>query len=203
MILHETITKLKNIIMQKDHEIDILKNNNIKLQTSNDIYKDFSTQSRDTVDSIAKKSKTNIINETNNIINMTPLDINIEKFGEKIDNLFTKNYLADGQKGAAKFAVDNLLKDDFGNLTYRCTDPSRHIYRYKTLEGDMVKDIKAKKLTSSLVNKLKSKSFVITSDETGENNDDNFSFYSDKFLQINGLNDDNKDFISELSFLTS
>ena len=201
-LLHKNIKELNEIIIQKDIEIKNLiiqketeMKENIKIQTSHDIYKDFFTKH-------AKPENTNIITETNNIINMSPLDINKDKFGETIDELFNKNYLLNGQKGVARFAVDNLLKDNFGNLTYRCTDPSRQIYRYRSLEGEMVKDVKAKKLTSSLLDKLTTKSSEITKDETKDSCEDKFFMYSNNFLEIKRLEDDNKDFITELASLT-
>ena len=196
--LKKTIEKMKSIITQKDIEIQ-------KLQTSNDIYKDIFKHSRDTVDDIAKKEKSKNINnitETNNIINMSPLDINKDKFGKTIDELFDKNYLLNGQKGVARFAVDNLLRDDSGNLTYRCTDPSRQIYRYRSLDGEMVKDVKAKKLTSSLLDKLTTKSSDITNEEIRDGNEDKVFLYGNNFMEIKRLEDDNKDFILELASLT-
>jgi hypothetical protein len=157
------------------------------------------------VDDIAKKEKSKNINnitETNNIINMSPLDINKDKFGKTIDELFDKNYLLNGQKGVARFAVDNLLRDDSGNLTYRCTDPSRQIYRYRSLDGEMVKDVKAKKLTSSLLDKLTTKSSDITNEEIRDGNEDKVFLYGNNFMEIKRLEDDNKDFILELASLT-
>ena len=204
------ILKLKEIIRNKDIKIyDLIKEKekneilqeNIKLQTSNDIYKDIFSHSRDTIDDIAKNAKPVKI-ETNNIINMTPLDINEEKFGDKIDELFTKNHLLDGQKGVARFAVDNLLKDNNGNLTYRCTDPSRQIFRFRALDGDMVKDVKAKKLTSSIIDKLKIKSSKITNVEVKEGDEDKLFLYGDNYIEIKKMEEDNRDFIYELASLT-
>jgi hypothetical protein len=96
----------------------------------------------------------------------------------------------------------NLLRDDSGNLTYRCTDPSRQIYRYRSLDGEMVKDVKAKKLTSSLLDKLTTKSSDITNEEIRDGNEDKVFLYGNNFMEIKRLEDDNKDFILELASLT-
>jgi len=56
-----------------------------------------------------------------------------------------------GQKGVAKFAYDTMLKDEEGKLKYICTDPSRQIFQYKNEEGEIQKDVKAKKLTKALL----------------------------------------------------
>ena len=88
-------------------------------------------------------------------MSMTPLDINEDVFGEKINEYFTKEYLVSGQKGVAQFCVDHLLKDEHGRLTYVCTDPSRNTFRYKTNDGVLERDVNAKRLTDALSQNLR------------------------------------------------
>ena len=102
---------------------------------------------------IAKQPKsTKNTNNTNKILNInSAIDFDdIEKVKNIIEN-YNIDYIIDGQKGFAKFAVDNLLKDENGNLKYVCTDPSRQIFKYKNNEGLLKKDVEAKKLTNYLV----------------------------------------------------
>jgi hypothetical protein len=71
-----------------------------------------------------------------------------------INKAVEKYYFLDGQNGVAKFAVDKLRRDEQGKLKYICTDLSRQIYRFKTLDGGLERDVKAKKLTSIIADDL-------------------------------------------------
>ena len=52
---------------------------------------------------------------------LTPFELNRERFSNMIKESFTKDYMIEGQKGVAKFAVDKLLRDENGKLQYVCT----------------------------------------------------------------------------------
>ena len=147
---------------------------------------------------------TTITNNQNNILmSLTPFDINKEKFAKKIREHFNKNYLINGQKGVAQFVVEKILKDEDGNLMYICTDPSRQIYRFKGSDGFIERDVKAKKLTSSLYDELRSKSHNISSEEIEGNDSDMFLLYSGRFQDIKELDEDNSEFRIELANLTT
>ena len=136
-------------------------------------------------------------------MSMQPLDISTEGFAASIDEKFNKDYFLRGQKGAAKFAVDNLLRDEDGNLKYVCTDPSRQIYRFKSVSGDMERDVKAKKLTQAIAVNMTKKSHSITAAEMVDCDADVFVFYTSNFQDIKELSDDNGEFRAELALLTS
>ena len=113
-----------------------------------------------------------------------------------------------GQKSLANFTVDNFLKDGDGNLTYVCTDPSRHIFKYKDSLGDVKKDIKAKKLTNILlesgIKDIKTKvAQKIWTNEDGSMDSEKFLHTEPKATEINNLGSDNSIFVSELSAITT
>jgi hypothetical protein len=158
---HQNICKIKTYedkIKTYEDKINILEKNIVEknLIISNLEGKMFTYQNnQEVIIDIAKQPKntnTNNTNNTNKILNLTSsLDFDdIEKVKNIIEN-YNIDYILDGQKGFAKFAVDNLLKDENGNLKYVCTDPSRQIFKYKNNEGLLKKDIEAKKLTNYLV----------------------------------------------------
>ena len=115
--------------------------------------------------------------------------------------------ISDGQKSLAIFTVNNFLKDEDGNLTYVCTDPSRHIYKFKDGQGEIQKDVNATKLTNLLfeggIKEINSK----IGNEYWTNDDDTVD--SEKFLElnkqvleINELKTDNSKFVNTLSSIT-
>ena len=130
------------------------------------------------------------------------MDLSQEKMKDMIENNFSASYMIQGQKGVAKFAYDTMLKDEEGRLKYICTDPSRQIFQYKNGEGEIQKDVKAKKLTKALLDgDLKSASHKIASDKMIDGDADDFLDYSNHFLDIRELEDDNSEFSKELSTL--
>ena len=206
------IIENETIIKEKEKEIDkqkvIIEKEKYKLIIEKEIYKELGEHSRKVVEEIAKQprnQKTNVTNQTTNNLNMlTPMDMNVEDFGKIINDSFTKDYLLNGQKGAARFTVDKILKDSDGKLKYVCTDTSRQIYRFKTPDGLVQKDFKANKLSSVLVDNLTKKSHSITSDEIEKNsNADVFVLYTNNFQDIRDMSQDNGDFRTELAVLTS
>jgi len=62
------------------------------------------------------------------------------------------NVVYGGQAGLATFVVDNILKDPTtGKLIYRCVDASRQMFEFVDENGETVRDMKAEKLTQSLL----------------------------------------------------
>lgn len=86
---------------------------------------------------------------------------------------------------------------------YICTDPSRQIYRFKSTDDFIERDVKAKKLTSALYDEIRSKSHSISTEETRDNSNDIFLIYSGRFGDIKELDEDNSEFIMELASLTT
>ena len=194
--------------IKKELKIEEIENKNkemeneiIKLKTQLEIYKKFSEDDRECIKDIAKQPR--IYNQQNNnkYLNLTPLNLTAEIVKNKVENNFTKNNFLEGQKGVAEFVFDNLLKDENGKTKYICDDSSRHKYSYKTIDGQIKVDLKAKRLTDMIKNDILKKSNDIISKEIQKTDD--ILKYMGKILDINNMQyDDNGKFLSRLSFLT-
>jgi len=159
---------------------------------------------------IAKKPRSvnNIKPTTNNTVNntviMTPLDMSSTAFSEKIANGFSLNHFLQGQAGVAKFAVNNLLRDDNGKLMYVCTDPSRHLFQFRSPHGVIEKDPKAVKLTEAISEEVRKKSSQISS---ADDNLDSIGIDElvEQYNDIKDISDPNKNtgFRNVLTGLTS
>ena len=204
------ISNKDNEIETKDNEIKELQLKiasleqqvmTIKLETENRMLREQSERSATAVEEIAKQPRVQQTNNNQKILITSNMDLSNEKMKDIIENSFNANYMIQGQKGVAKFAYDTMLKDEEGRLKYICTDPSRQIFQYKNGEGEIQKDVKAKKLTKALLDgELKSASHKIASDKMKDNAED-FLEYSTYYLDIKELEDDNSDFSKELSTL--
>jgi hypothetical protein len=174
-----------------------------------EIYKEQYIDQKNCIQDIAKQPKINTTsNNTSNTINIlnniTPIDLDKIKAKEIIDLLWNKEDFYGGQKAAANFVVNNLLKDANGELMYRCTDPSRHVFKYKNVDGYLKKDVKAKKLTTLIGKHIKTKNKEIVEDIKKNLNSDTIQeLSSDNIKEINTINMDNYNFREELSTLTS
>jgi hypothetical protein len=153
---------------KKDKEIKELKEHleNQKKELKNEFKEQFKKQEENykeqikdllnKLENLANKAidkPTIVSNTTNNSLNIaTSMDFNnIEYIKNIIDNYLTINHIVDGQKGLANFVRETMLLDDNGKLKYVCTDPSRNIFKYKDSNGDIKKDVEAKKLTCSII----------------------------------------------------
>jgi hypothetical protein len=200
----QILCKKDKIIHEKDILITKLEKEVSELKVHLAFYKELSERELSCMEDIARQPRNQTTNNTQNtLINMTPFDMNKENFAKTIEESFTKEYLLEGQKGVAKFAVDNLLKDENGKLKYVCTDPSRQIYRFKTLDGGLERDVKAKKLTRALADNLTKKSHTLSMEELEKGDTEVFVVYTSNFQDIKELHDDNGDFRTELASLTT
>ncbi len=177
-----------------DHIIDIAK----KPRSSTVI----EPATTNTINNNTIKPTTN--NTVNNTVIMTPLDMSSSAFSEKIANGFGLNDFLQGQAGVAKFAVNNLLRDDNGKLMYVCTDPSRHLFQFKSPHGVIEKDPRAVKLTEAISEEVRKKSSQISSTDDNLDNiglDELMEQYND----IKEIRDPNKNvgFRNVLTGLTS
>lgn len=190
---------LKKIIIDKDILIS-------KLKTENSIY----IKDHESLIDIAKQTKNTITNNNiTKILNVKScLDLeNTNKIKELINNKYNLEYIFEGQKGMAKFAVENILTDENGNLKYICTDPSRYIFKYKDPTGDIKKDIEAKKLTNFLIegginNKASNLAIKWWTNNDGEIDDKKVNILLETAESINELKDDNNIFKKELVSMT-
>ena len=188
-------------LKEKEDEINELKQKIAELNGRLYTLKD----DHDVIKEMAKQPK----NTTNNTLNITScIDFdNIDKIKYVIENDFNINYAINGQKGIANFVKDKLLKDDNGKPLYVCTDPSRQIFKYKDIAGEIKKDVEAKKLTEYIVDGgIKKKTVDIASkwytDNEGGIDMEKFDMMMDPQQSILKLKDDNNTFKKELASLT-
>jgi hypothetical protein len=198
---NETLTK-QNETLTKQNEIF---NNEIKLLSKeikkyNYQVKDLqNTIERLTIRAIDKPTTTN--NTTNNILNISStIDFNnVDDIKRIIDDDYDLNYAMNGQKGAARFLVDKFLKDENGNLKYICTDPSRHIFKFKNNKGEIKKDVEAKKLTNYIIDGgIRQKINEVLNDDV-----DKFDLISNPKTEIHNIKIDNNSFKKELASIIS
>jgi hypothetical protein len=203
------IITCKNKLQNMNNE---LKQQVTELQKEVEFYKTQYIDQKNCIQDIAKQPR--IINTSNNtsnttntvniLNNITPINLDKIKAKEKIELLWNREDFNGGQKAAANFVVNNLLKDDHGELMYRCTDPSRHVFKYKNVDGHITKDVKAKKLTSLIGKHIQTKNQEIVDDIKNNMNSDTIQeMTSDNIKEINTMNIDNYNFREELSSLTS
>jgi len=207
IFLQNLVSQQTMLIGEKNGLLEKLKEENIKLsaysEKSDEHYKD----------SQELLSKSKIINNTiNNNTNTNNININcvledINQIKQIIFEHLNANYVIEGQEGIANFALDYLLKNVDGELSYICTDPSRKTFRYKNNDG-IVRDMRAVKLTGNLCEAdLKQKAHDIAqkywTDDNGEIIATKYQLMSKKMLEINNIDSDNSKFSSRLSSLTS
>jgi hypothetical protein len=154
---------------------------------------------------IANKKSTT----TNVVINNNSLDLSKERVRNVIETQLTPLIVGKGQEGLALLCATHLLKNEKGDLVYKCTDPSRQIFEYVDNDGCVVKDVKAVKLTSALSQsgnlekKARESAEKLWTDENGSVDNDKFNFHVNKVMDISNLSNDNTRFRSTLTSLTS
>jgi beta-xylosidase len=228
----------KNIcIIKKDKEIKVLKEKleskdkelkekdklNIRLKLQNENYeKQVEKQEEQNkvllnkLENLASKAidkPTSIVSNTttNNNLNIaTSMDFdNIEHIKNLIDNYLTINHIVDGQKGIANFVKETMLIDDNGIPKYVCTDPSRNIFKYKDTNGEIKKDVEAKKLTGSVIKGgIRAKTALLGNEWVErEENSNNYLNKLEIMMEfqenIHKLGDNNTSFRKELALITS
>jgi hypothetical protein len=158
----QELSKLNEIkdkeLVEKDKIIIKLNTQIEQLEKQEENYKEQLSDLQNKLEKIANKAidrPTTVVSNTttnNNLNIMSSIDFNdLENIKYLIENKLNVNHVVDGQKGIAQFVVDSFLKDEEGNLKYKCTDSSRSIFKYKNSEGEINKDIEAKKLISFIV----------------------------------------------------
>ena len=197
--LEEIKKKYEKNLEELKKENELLKK---ELEIKDEIYKD----DHKTIRKLAAQPKTTT-NNTNNIGgNLNLSDTNrIKNIFEKE---FTSNDIMDGQKGLANFAFQNILKDEEGNLVYACVDSSRKMFKFKDIDGKVIKDVNTQKLTdafimsdiSQITNK-KSQEYWLNED--GTQNNQKFCNISNPAAEIMNLKYNNVTFREQLVNLTS
>jgi hypothetical protein len=160
---------------------------------------------------VASKAAPTTNNTTNNITVTTTnnmLNLSQEHVKKVLTDNLDYNVVYAGQAGLATFVVDKMLKNQAGNLIYRCVDPSRQMFEFEDENGETVRDMKAEKLIQSL---LKGEVIRIGLEEAGKgwNTDDNelntkrSEVFSTKVNEYASLNRNNTVFRSKVSSLTT
>lgn len=83
-------------------------------------------------------------------INMNSLNLSHERLNS-IKDTYTLKHYEQGGIGQADWVIDNVLKDENGNIVYKCTDKSRKNFIYQDDKGNMITDIQAKKLKEAII----------------------------------------------------
>ena len=211
-ILKEKEAQFKNVLKEKEAQFQSLlkdiEHYKERLKRQEEQIKEL----QETLERIANKAieRPTHATTTNNLLNITScIDFNdIDKIKDTIENKLNINHVVDGQKGLARFVKDNLLTDQNGKLSYLCSDPSRHVFRYKDETGEIKKDVEAKKLTSYILEGgIRSKSADIGNewckDDDGDIDMTRFSIMMEQQESIMKLRDDNNTFKRELASMTS
>jgi hypothetical protein len=201
----QEIQKLKNELEEKSNSFNEFEQKILVLETENRMLREQSNRSTTTVEEIAKQPRVNTTtNNHNKIMINTPVDLSQQTVHEAIEQGFSDEYLVQGQKGVARFAVDNILKDEQGQLMYICTDPSRQIFQFKNKDGTIQKDVRATKLTKALLEgEIKSASHKMACDKMKDASAEEFNMYTDHYYEIRDLETDNSNFSKELTSLTT
>ena len=197
----------KNIeIFELNDQVEILKEKvrTIELETENRILREYSKENQSTINDIAKQPRVQTNTNNNKILIAAPMDMSYGTVNQAIQSNFSDEYLVQGQKGAARFAYDNILKDEQGKLKYICTDAARQIFQYKNEEGKVQKDVRATKLTKALLDgKIKSASHKIACEKMKDGGDEEFASFTNNYYEIKDMEEDNSEFSKELSSLTT
>ena len=163
-----------------------------KLNQNNIVYNINNNGNINICDNMTIKVKIN-----NYLSNMKCLDLSDERIENIIKTKLSQEHVINGQKGIAHFVVDNILKDENGNLSYICSDFSRKVFQYKN-GREIVKDLSANKLIDKLIsNKLCEKIKEIFGDKTID------SKINKKIDEISAMNYSNSIFKKELAIKTT
>ena len=133
---------------------------------------------------------------------------NIEHVRQLIENNLTIEHIIDGQKGVANFIREYMLLDDNGIPKYICTDPSRQVFKYKDTNGEIKKDVEAKKLTRLLIRAGLRKYTAIIGNKWLETRDggnplEKLEIMIEFQQSIHKIGDNNTEFRKELALITS
>jgi hypothetical protein len=155
-------------------------------------------------------------NNTQNNILSAPFTHTQESTKAIFDANYDETYFLDGPKGLARFVHKLILKTEDGETIYACFDQSRNVFKYKDEDGNIIKDLKAKKLLEiiypaaverglSIATKFMEEFSVIQSadHDVVEAARIRSDLATDSFLGTKRLKDEPEPFARELAVLTS
>jgi hypothetical protein len=102
-----------------------------------------------------------------------------------------------------------LLTDEDGETKYTCLDTGRQTFGFRNGEGDMVKDVKAIKLTTALVNsgnldeQARKSGEKLWTKEDGSTDYTAFNLFNPRVSEIMNLESDSTKFRSTVTSLMS
>jgi len=156
----------------------------------------------------ASEPKTSVKTTNNVVVNNNTLNLSQEHVTKVLDEHFTKEVAAGGQKGLAKMVREKMLTGPDGKPTYVCVDSSRQTFEFTNNDGDVERDVKAKKLTKALINsKIQQKAAEVGNQiwtkADGHVDSTLYEYCSPKVMELACFEKDDSKFRSELSALTS
>jgi len=158
----------------------------------------------------AKASTTTNNNTTlnTNITVNNVLNLSEEHVKKVLTERLNYNVVYAGQAGLATFVFDNILKDATGKLIYRCVDASRQMFEFVDENGETVRDMKAEKLTQSLLKgdviRLGLEAAAVGWNTENEKlNNERVGVFGPKVNEYADLNRNNTVFRSKVSSLTT
>ena len=160
-----------------------------------------------TVVTLASEPKTT--KTTNNVVlNNNTLNLSKEHVTKVLEEHFTKEVAAGGQKRLAEMVYEKMLKGPDGKSSYVCVDPSRQTFEFTNNDGDVERDVKAKKLTKALINSDIQKKAAEVGNQIWTKADGHvdstlYEYCSQKVMELACFERDDSKFRSELSALTS
>ena len=204
-ICKEQISHLKKELKEVLIKIELLKQDLKDSNKERDFYKNLYEKKDNDITEMAQRPTTNVTttnNTRNNLVIMSPLDLSPQRIKDIVENSFAIEHFNDGQKGIANFAVDFILRDEEGNIVYRCGDCTRQTFRYKDVYDQIKKDIKAQKLTKILAPEIKWKTTQLAKGMYSDDIDEQERVYT-AYNSIQKIDKDNTEFVSHLTSLTA
>lgn len=206
------IPRLNSIIQIRDSEIAHLRDQVAelefrlkiaKIETENEMLRSSEQHHKEVVQRIAEQPKTTNNNTNNNLI-LSSIDTSQENVNRMVESNYTMNHFCCGQKGVARFAVDHLLIDANKQLGYICTDPARGTFKHIGDEGEVVRDVKATRLTTKLATPIKRKAGKLASElaDMDKGSEELMLHASRNFQDVSELETDNTGFRTELAGIT-
>jgi hypothetical protein len=162
-----------------------------------------STKASQSASSTTNNTTLNTNITVNNVLNLSE-----EHVKKVLSERLNYNVVYAGQAGLATFVVDNMLKDAAGKLIYRCVDASRQMFEFVDENGETVRDMKAEKLTQSLLKgdviKLGLEAAAVGWNTENEKlNTERVGVFGPKVNEYADLNRNNTVFRSKVSSLTT
>ena len=157
--------------------------------------------------SVAEASKTPTItyntNSNNHVNNNQILNLSPEVVEPILREKLTFDIAKQGQKGLASFVLNNMLKGPNGELKYKCKDTARQNFEYINKNGDVEKDVRAKKLSQALVDGGVERIAGEVGSKEWRDDGEKYERYGEKVTEIVMLSADDSTFRNTLTALTS